>query len=106
MTATDPGDDPSALTITSDALGVLPVGTTIVTWTVTDPAGNSAAAEQTVIVAARVPTAIAYAGSRRGHVGRPFTFGVVVSAPSSSCVGGLPLTFSTDRPGHRCDRPD
>ena len=97
VTASDSGDDPSALTITSDAPDVLPIGTTVVNWTVTDPAGNSSSAPQTVIVAERVPTSIAYAGTRKGQVGKPFTFGAILSASESSCVGGLPLTFSLDR---------
>ena len=67
------------------------------TWTVTDPAGNSSSAPQTVIVAERVPTSIAYAGTRKGQIGKPFSFGVVLSASEASCVGGLPLTFSLDR---------
>ena len=50
-----------------------------------------------MIVAERVPTSITYAGTRKGQVGKPFSFGVVVSASDSSCVGGLPLTFSLDR---------
>ena len=97
VTASDAFDDPSELTITSDAPAVLPIGTTVVTWTVTDPAGNSSSAPQTVIVAARVPTSIAYAGSPKVQVGKAATFGVVLSASDASCVGGLPLSFSFDR---------
>jgi endo-1,4-beta-xylanase len=50
-----------------------------------------------VAVAAQVPTSIGYAGSPRVKVGKPATFGVIVSAPEASCVGGLPLQFSFDR---------
>jgi hypothetical protein len=97
VTATDAADDPSELTITSDAPAVLPIGTTVVTWTVTDPAGNSSSAPQDVIVAARVPTSISYAGSSKVRIGKPATFGVILSASQTSCVGGLSLEFSFDR---------
>jgi hypothetical protein len=97
VTATDAADDPSELAITSDAPAVLPIGTTVVTWTVTDPAGNSSSAAQDVIVAARVPTSITYAGSSKVKIGKPATFGVMLSASEASCVGGLSLVFSFDR---------
>ena len=97
VTATDAADDPSELTITSDAPAVLPIGTTVVTWTVTDPAGNSSSAPQDVIVAAQVPTSISYAGSPKIKIGKPASFGVVLSASDPSCVGGLTLSFSFDR---------
>jgi hypothetical protein len=97
VTATDAADDPSELTITSDAPAVLPIGTTVVTWTVTDPAGNSSSAAQDVIVAAQVPTSIRYAGSSKVKIGKPATFGVILSASQASCVGGLSLAFSFDR---------
>jgi hypothetical protein len=97
VTATDAADDPSRLTITSDAPAVLPIGTTVVTWTVTDPAGNRSSAAQEVIVAARESTSIRYAGSPRVTIGKPATFGVVVSATEAACAGGLSLAFSFDR---------
>ncbi|HET9345402.1 MAG TPA: endo-1,4-beta-xylanase [Candidatus Limnocylindrales bacterium] len=49
------------------------------------------------LVPAGVPTTIDYAGSRRVQIGKPPTFGVVLSAPEASCVGGRPLAFSLDR---------
>ena len=97
VTASDAFDDPSALTITSDAPTVLPAGTTVVTWTATDPAGNSSSAPQSVIVAARVQTSIEYAGSPKVQAGKAATFGVVLSASDASCVGAVSLSFSFDR---------
>ena len=47
------------------------------------------------LVAARVQTSIDYAGSPRVQIGKPASFGVVLSAPEASCVGGLPLSFSS-----------
>jgi len=45
------------ITVTNDAPEVFPVGTTIVTWTAVDTAGNEAACEQTVtVVDAEAPT--------------------------------------------------
>jgi hypothetical protein len=76
---------------------VLPIGTTVVTWTVTDPAGNSSSAAQDVIVAAQVPTSITYAGSTKFKIGKSASFGVVLSASQASCVGGLSLAFSFER---------
>ena len=105
VTASDAFDDPSALTITSDAPAVLPVGTTVVTWTVTDPAGNSSSAPQTVIVAARVATSIEYAGSTKVQAGKAATFGVVLSASDASCVGGVSLVVLVrPQPAHGRDR--
>jgi YVTN family beta-propeller protein len=42
--------DNCSVTVTNDAPATFPVGTTIVTWTVTDAAGNTATATQTVTV--------------------------------------------------------
>ncbi|MGA3058478.1 MAG: endo-1,4-beta-xylanase [Candidatus Limnocylindrales bacterium] len=99
VTATDAFDPPSALTITSNAPAVLPIGTTVVTWTVTDLAGNSSSAQQTVIVARRVPTLVLYFGSFREQVTQSSsaTFGAILLATSPSCMSGMPLTFSLDR---------
>ena len=97
VSASDAFDDPSDLAISSDAPAVLPVGTTVVTWTVTDPAGNSSSAPQTVIVAKRVPTSILYLGSRKVQAGKTATFDAFLLARRLSCVGGESLSFSFDR---------
>ena len=49
------------------------------------------------LVAEQVPTSIAYAGSTKVKIGKPASFGVVLSASEASCVGGLALAFSFDR---------
>jgi endo-1,4-beta-xylanase len=99
VTATDPFDDASALTITSDAPQILPIGTTAVTWTVTDAAGNSSSAQQSVIVARRCPTAVIYLGPRREVVTKSssLTLLAILLAPCLSCRSGMTLSFSLDR---------
>jgi endo-1,4-beta-xylanase len=99
VTASDAFDPPSALAITSNAPAILPIGTTVVTWTVTDPAGNSSSAQQTVVVHQRVPTAILYFGSYATVVGKSSTYTAtaILWTPSSACRVGMPLTFSLNR---------
>jgi endo-1,4-beta-xylanase len=99
VTATDPFDDASSLTITSDAPQVLPIGTTVVTWTATDPAGNSSTAQQTAIVARRVPTCVIYLGPRRESVTKSssLTLPAILLSTSATCRSGMTLTFSLNR---------
>jgi hypothetical protein len=53
-------DNCSAVTVTNNAPAVYPIGTTIVTWTATDAAGNSTTASQIVIVVDQTnPTIVA-----------------------------------------------
>jgi purple acid phosphatase-like protein/concanavalin A-like lectin/glucanase superfamily protein/parallel beta helix pectate lyase-like protein/HYR domain-containing protein len=49
-TATDGGNDPATVTITNDAPGSFPLGSTTVTWTATNAQGNSATGTQIVTV--------------------------------------------------------
>jgi hypothetical protein len=55
-TATDPEDGP--VTATADATGPFPLGTTVVTWSATDAAGNTGTATQTVTVVDTTPPAV------------------------------------------------
>ena len=50
VSVADDTDEPAAVTLVSDAPAVLPLGTTTVTWTATDTAGNTATAVQHVTV--------------------------------------------------------
>ena len=99
VSATDAYDPPSALTITNNAPAVLPVGKTVVTWTVTDPAGNTSTFKQTVIVARRIPTQLFYIGERQETVKKSSTLTVaaILVAPCTSCRSGMPVTFSLNR---------
>jgi endo-1,4-beta-xylanase len=102
VTATDAFDDPSRLTITSDAPEVLPVGRNVVTWTVTDPAGNSSSRKQIIYVHAQVPTSLKYIGSKRVVVNTRsrsnwFTPDAALSARRWACVAGQPVSFTLDR---------
>jgi len=58
VTVSDPDDAPSSIQLTNDAPSLLPFGTTTVTWTATDPAGNTATAQQAVTVADTTPPTI------------------------------------------------
>ena len=49
------------------------------------------------LVAEQVPTSISYAGSTKVKIGKPASFGVVLSASEASCVGDQALSFSFDR---------
>ncbi len=99
VTASDAFDAAASLTITSDAPKVLPVGAKVVTWKVTDAAGNTSSAQQTVIVSRRVATALVYIGSSREEVGKSSTFaaGAILVAPTTACRSGMPLVFSINR---------
>jgi hypothetical protein len=69
-------------TITNDAPGFFPLGTTIVTWTATDAGRNSATATQRVTIVDTTPPKITAVES----------FNVIVGAPSSA----LPLPTVSD----------
>ena len=100
VTATDAFDDPAWLILTSDAPEVLPVGSNMVTWTVTDLSGNTATKQQTIVVHARVLTSLKYAGSKRVVVTpgpSSFTAGAVLSASSPACIASQPVHFTLDR---------
>jgi hypothetical protein len=102
VTATDAFDDPARLTITSDAPAVLPIGRNVVTWTVTDPAGNSSSKKQIIYVHAQIPTALKYIGSKRVVVNTRsrwnwFTPDAALSARRWACVAGQPVSFTLDR---------
>ena len=99
VTATDAYDPLSDLKITSNAPAVLRIGTTTVTWTVTDAAGNSSSAQQTVIVSQRVPTAVIYLGGWVEQVSKSssFTPTAILVTTSSSCRSTMPLSFSLNR---------
>jgi len=55
---TDPDSPPDEVSLTSDAPDVLPMGTTTVTWTATDPAGNTSTAEQMITVVDTTPPSV------------------------------------------------
>jgi endo-1,4-beta-xylanase len=97
--ATDAFDPPSALTITSSAPNVLPIGTTVVTWRVTDAAGNTSTAQQVVTVARRVQTNLVYLGERLERVATNSTFatGAILLSSKSTCRAGMTLTVTLNR---------
>ena len=98
VSATDAFDPTSSLKITSDAPKVLKIGTTVVTWTVTDAAGNTSSAKQTVIVSPRIETWTVYLGSERIDLSKSnsFTFGAILLAEKPSCMIGMTVSFSLD----------
>ncbi|MBN2116460.1 MAG: endo-1,4-beta-xylanase [Anaerolineales bacterium] len=102
VTATDAFDDPSWLTITSNAPAVLPLGRNLVTWTVTDLSENTSTRQQLIVVHARVETSLKYIGPRLVVVHtrskwNSFTPGAILSAPGRACERGQPVRFTLDR---------
>ncbi|HET9912539.1 MAG TPA: endo-1,4-beta-xylanase [Anaerolineales bacterium] len=102
VTATDAFDDPSWLTITSNAPAVLPVGKNLVTWTVTDLSGNTSTRKQLIFVHARVETSLKYIGPRLVVVSarskkNSFTPSADLSAPGRACERNQPVRFTLDR---------
>ena len=70
VTAEDPDDPAADVTLTDDAPDLLPLGTTTVTWTATDAAGNSATATQRVTVRDTTAPALACPAPRRAQPDR------------------------------------
>ena len=81
-------DNCSVVSVTNNALAVYPVGTTIVTWTITDSSGNVATFEQQVkVVDAILPTIVAPAAITVSLVSNCTATGVVLGTPvvSDNC---------------------
>jgi hypothetical protein len=114
VTITDPDDLASVVTVSNNAPTLLPLGTTTVTYTARDPAGNSATADQVVTVVDTTPPAITCPGPVIGTYTPSPTLGVpgvsdIVdadastsnNAPSSFPAGQTTVTWTaTDHSGN------
>ncbi len=102
-TATDNVD--SSLTITNDAPEVLPIGDTVVTFSVSDAAGNSASATATVTVAdltapvITAPATVTFLGENEGlAVSDSQVTDFLASITATDNVDGAIATITNDAP--------
>ena len=99
--AAEAADAVGVASIESDAPPVFPIGTTVVTWTASDAAGNAAAARQSVEVrdttppSIVIPAPITLEASAPG--GYPVGAGSLFELPASSDLAG-PVTLESDAP--------
>ena len=94
VSVTDPDDDPSTVQVTNDAPAVLPLGTTQVTWTATDPSGRSATATQQVTVMDTTAPTLTCPDDVSALVDNPVTLG----RPTVSDVVDVSPSVSNDGP--------
>lgn len=96
------GDNCPSETVSNDAPTAFPVGTTTVTWTVTDASGNTAQCTQTVIVTDNIDPTISCPSNVTVNVdfGACTASGVALSSPTTgdNCLGetvynDAPATF-------------
>jgi hypothetical protein len=95
--------DNCSVTVTNNAPAVFPVGTTTVTWTATDAAGNAATATQAVTVTDQTGPAITPAGADPLVVECHTSFADPGASASDACDGARPVSSShnvnVDAPG-------
>jgi hypothetical protein len=83
-TVTDPDDPTSTLTITNNAPSPIPPGTTTVTWTAQDPAGNTSTATQAITITTPRPiTLVGTAHGGNSSIANPVT----VTLPTGTAAG-------------------
>ncbi len=89
------GDNCGVASVTNDAPSIFPVGTTIVTWTVTDIHGNITTATQTVIVSGSIAlTAATVNVSCHGGSNGSITTSIIGGTPSYSYLWSTGATTS------------
>jgi hypothetical protein len=81
-------DNCAILSITNNAPSIFPIGTTIVTWTVTDASGNAATAAQTVTVIDQVTPIISAPAN--------------VSVTANAACGATGISLGTPTVGDNC----
>lgn len=90
------GDNCTGAQVTNDAPAVFPVGTTTVTWTVTDAAGNTATDTQLVTVSDQTGPVITPTGSNPLTVECHTSFTDPGASASDACDGARPVSSSND----------
>ncbi|MHB8860277.1 MAG: beta strand repeat-containing protein [Minisyncoccota bacterium] len=115
-TATDNITAPADITITSDAPATLPVGTTTVTWTATDKAGNVGTATQQVAITDKTAPTIAHhddvtaeATSADGAAvtyDLPVATDIVDGTDTVTCAPASGTTFALGDTTVKCDATD
>ena len=83
--------------ISSDAPALFPIGTTVVTWTAADEAGNSAAAGQEVTVADTTPPSLEAPANATAEAASPDGTPVDVGSPAASDAVGV-ASVASDAP--------
>ena len=83
--------------VTGDAPSMLPIGRTVITWTATDDAGNSAAAEQAVDVADTTPPSLAAPPDATAEASSPDGTPVDIGSPVASDAVGV-ASVASDAP--------
>ncbi len=97
VTVSDPDTPTADVVLVSDAPDLLPLGATTVTWTATDPAGNTATGRQVVTVvdttapAITCPADVSRTYTRTPAIGQPAVADVVDAAPS--VAGNAPTSW-------------
>ncbi len=91
-----PGIVVNDYTGTDDASGVYPVGTTVVTWTVTDLAGNVATCETTVTVTGDDEPTIVLCQSTVSATADPTSCDATLTIPQVSAVDCGTITITND----------
>jgi len=93
------GDNCGVASVTSNAPAVYPLGTNLVTWTVTDSSGNTATCAQSVTVIDNQPPSITCPANLTvdSDSGQCYATGVALGAPTASDNCGI-LTMTNNAP--------
>jgi hypothetical protein len=92
VSVSDPDDAVSSIRLTNDAPSLVPLGTTTVTWTATDPAGNTATAQQSVTVRDTTPPTVSCPAS----IDTPYTANPALGAPAVSDIADASPVVTND----------
>ena len=93
-------DNSGTATITNNAPAQYPLGTTTVTWTATDAAGNTASATQLVIVEDKQAPVLSGPANKvvNTNTGVNYASGVNLGTASATDNSGAPVTITNDAP--------